>query len=544
MRLLINRTDCSYEASKTGHNKFEGDNFIVDNENYFVLISGVNLRFTSKSIETNYKYIIDQYLKKEDTFFNDFRGSFSGVLFDKQNNKWLIYTNHIGDQKLYYHASKDSVLINSSIFDLTESLKKQGAQISLNKEASYFLLSYGYFPEDYTIIEDVKRLTAGKYLKLENNKISVLQYYEITNSPNNSLSQSDYIEALDSLFREAISLEYDKDLIYGYKHIAALSGGLDCRMTNWVAHVMGYSDITNITFSQNGYLDMTIAQEISSFLNHKWLFYSLNNGMFLFDIDKITGLVNAQVSYANSAHSAAMNNLINFSEFGVLHSGQLGDVTIGTYNPKDAYEKATNIKASSKLLLHKVNYQMGTFPNKEIANYSIRGFNGILTGNFTAHPYTEVTSPFLYPEFIDFCLSIPLKLRANHHIYKKWILNKYPEAARFKWESIGTKITSKSVVIRSKNIPVKRLPKFVLEGLKYNLGINGKPSKQSMNPFDYWLKHNTNLGVYYNNYFKKNIDQILDSELRADCLKLFKEGSALEKTQVLTLLSAAKQINA
>lgn len=38
-------------------------------------------------------------------------------------------------------------------------------------------------------------------------------------------------------------------------------------------------------------------------------------------------------------------------------------------------------------------------------------------------------------------MSIPLEYRMNHVLYKKWILSKYPDAAKFRWEKTGELIT-------------------------------------------------------------------------------------------------------
>ena len=59
---------------------------------------------------------------------------------------------------------------------------------------------------------------------------------------------------------------FEKDLEYGYKHLVALSGGLDSRMTAWVGHNMGYTNMLNYTFSQTDYLDETVPKEITDTL--------------------------------------------------------------------------------------------------------------------------------------------------------------------------------------------------------------------------------------------------------------------------------------
>ncbi|PEN17505.1 asparagine synthase, partial [Bacillus wiedmannii] len=93
--------------------------------------------------------------------------------------------------------------------------------------------------------------------------VEVHRYFNLNNTPREDKSEEAIIEEMDSLFREAIRLQFEKDREYGYKHIASLSGGLDSRMVNFVAHDLGYKDILNYTFSQSNYLDEKIAKDIA-----------------------------------------------------------------------------------------------------------------------------------------------------------------------------------------------------------------------------------------------------------------------------------------
>ena len=61
-----------------------------------------------------------------------------------------------------------------------------------------------------------------------------------------------------------------------------------------------------------------------------------------------------------------------------------------------------------------------------------------------------------------------------------------------------------------------------------------------MNPIQYWYDSNENLKKFIDNYFKNHINLLSDSILKNDCTALFNKGTATEKTQVLTLLAAAK----
>lgn len=548
-KLLINIPLNNKQASIEfiAKSKFYGDTFKHENSEFMLIMLGINLSFNSLDTLSNFNYIIQLYNTEGEQFFSGFRGSFGGVLWDKKTKKWLIFNNHIGDQKLFYSISNERVLISTDLFNITEELSQNNEAYSLNQNAAYSLLSYGYMINDHTLVDKVNRITAGEFLRIDENVAEKLNYYKLNNTPSSKHSEEEHIERIDSTFRKAIQLEYDKDIQYGMDHLASMSGGLDCRMNNWVARDMGYKSISNLTFSQYGYLDMTLAHAMSSHLKNDWIFKSLDHGNYLMEIDNQVRNTNALVSFAGSAHARTAMQDINFSRFGILHSGQVGDVIISSFlPPKTTYSKASpdKLKAISTRLASKINPKSyPDYENNELANLYIRAFNGALTGNFTSQAFTEVASPFLDVDFMDLCLSIPIEQRASHNLYKKWILKKYPDAAQFKWESINAKINDKTIHFRGKDIAIKQLPNFISEGIKHHLGQNIKMnSKNGMNPFDYWLKTNTDLNTYCHKYYEEHVELVSNGELKKDLIHLFNSGNASEKMLVLTLLSAIKQL--
>jgi asparagine synthase (glutamine-hydrolysing) len=380
---------------------------------------------------------------------------------------------------------------------------------------------------------------------VENNKLNFDKFYTLTNNPI-EISEEEAIEQIDKRFREAVKLAFEKDKEYNYKHVAALSGGLDSRMTVWVAHNLGYTNQLNLTFSQSNYLDETIAKQIASDLKHEWLFKALDNGNFLKNINETTQITGGNVLYYGLAHGLSLYNYVNFEDLGILHSGQLGDVIISTYsstkNPDKSYVFGDG--AFSKKLLHAIKTLTfkEQYPNEEIFKMYIRGFYGMNLGLLGILEHTETYSPFYDIDFMGFALSIPLKLRHKHYLYKKWILQKYPEAANYIWEKEKVSLNYPYwIKIKGRRIPLSQLPTKILSKLgvaKY--GIN---TKNNMNPLGYWYKTNSEIKYYLDKYFDENI-QLLDDfpQLKARCNELYLEGNGNEKNQVLTLLAGYKSL--
>lgn len=525
-------------------NKFLNDKVFVETEKYIIITEGVILN-KNKLMNTYFadsfsSAIIKMYKKNGEDFFSEFRGSFSGLFYDKQNDKWLIYTNFIGDKQIFYYRNNNEIVFGSEINYILEYLNNNNVSYNLDQNGAYFLLTYGYMLENYTLFKEIKKLNAGNYIKIKNNKVKIKQYHKINNTPNNNQGKDEIIENIDYLFRKAIELEFDKDKEYDYKHIAGLSGGLDSRMTNWVAHDMGYKNILNYTYSQTNYLDEKIAKKIATDLNHEFIFKALDNGTSLKDIEKTIKITKGLVLYYGPAQVNDFIDLFNFKNYGLVHTGQVGGIIKGFYNNNDKLKYGGYF--SSKLL-NKLNYQiLNKYDNEGKFILKNRQFNGTLQGNLPMQLKTETVSPFLNKDLIDYCLKIPNSYDQNE-LFFKWMLKKYPKSTKYKWDHLNAKITDPIINIMGRSVSIKKLPKKISNKILRMIGLkkSAMNSKNHMNPMDYWYNNNENINNFFNNYFKNNINR-LDKykDLKNDCIYLYQEGNTREKTQVLTLLATLK----
>jgi len=343
---------------------------------------------------------------------------------------------------------------------------------------------------------------------------------------------------IDEIFyslKYATSLQLKKDDEYRKKHLITLSGGLDSRVVTYLAAGLGYQ-MDCITFSESNYDDEKIAKRIADNLKYELIFYSLNNGLFLKNIEQIVKANNGIVFYAGAAHQFAAVKKLNLSNFGLLHTGQLGDALLGTYlsKPKLVGPRIDSGAYSRKLIpkiTTDIDIIVKKYNSEQIYKLYNRGFNGILNGHFILSDEIECASPFLNVDFIEYSLKIPYRYKYNEKIYREMIGKKISDAAKIPWE-------------RTHMLP-KYSPKFqyLTKGIRYSYSIiSGKKDYAiSMNPFEYWYKKNDDLRKFTKNFFDENIS-VLDSyqELKNDCEVLFKNGNFIEKSMVLTLLETSK----
>jgi asparagine synthase (glutamine-hydrolysing) len=440
----------------------------------------------------------------------------------------------------YFGGGGGGYYIGSQVNYILDALKKENINITLNKKAVYFMLTYACMADDSTYANEIKRLPAGHYIQIENGQISINEYWSLQKNRYNLTGYSDdeIIEQLDQKFRSAIKLEYDKDNEYNYRHITDLSGGLDSRMNTWVAHDMGFTDIVNITYSQSNYLDENIAKKVARYLHNELIFKQLDDVSFIYDIDEMVNMNYGTCLYCGLTGGKRLFDCLNFQAFGVKHTGALGDVILGSYlhNAGDLNKKYLDGQCSGRLNLKVEKKHLDKYADHELYMMNVRGFLGILSSNFVYQNYTEMSSPFLDVDFLEYCFSIPIEKRIKHYIYQKWILKKYPEAAGFKWEAINSKITMNKYLRLFKNFLRNKFRGFLRRA-----NLNSIMSNTSMNPFDYWYaKNENNIRDFILKYYNDKLYVVMDDDIRKDMQELFNKGSTIEKTLVLTALASIK----
>ena len=549
-------------------NKFMNDRVFCENENYLIVVEGVvlnNHALISKYSAKDWTDCIQiMYVRNGDAFFNEFRGSFSGAFFDKRKDKWLIYTDHIGDKQVFYSKIDSSYLFGSEIGFLVECRKENKLSVSIDETGCYMSLTHGFCIDDKTLVKEVHKLIAGHYFRVTPEGLTICRYHQFDNTPDEQLTENDAVEGIDRLFRNAVKLQFEKDREYGYRHLACLSGGLDSRMTVWVAHQMGYSNQLNITFAQSGCLDFSVAQQIAIDLHHDWLFKPLDGGDCIDTIDEISPITYGSANFFGLAHGKSMEDLINYDSFGIIHTGQIGDSIIGSFFKKNEFNPDYKLGQSAysvELIDRLTGYQFQEdYKNEEIFCLYTRAFTGANQGLLTFQENSESCSPFIDVDFLEYCYKIPLKLRFGHKIYFDWVLQKYPEAADYVWEHTGEKIRPfenkelKYAQIMGKRIPAPGTPEFLrwLKGfILRRLGLrregqNAKTvvlaSKNNMNPVDYWYNTNPRLKEFMDQYWEENSYLIPEGRIKEDMTHLYKDCVLSDKIQCLSVLSAMKLI--
>ncbi len=529
--------DSNIEVFRNDNEKFFNDKLFFKYNNKIFLLDGVILNNHELEKEYRLKNWQETFIKiyEEDSFnfLNKLRGSFYGLIYDTEKKKLILFTDQLKSKSIFYSLKNDEFIFSTSLPHMASLNKNENV---LDENVAYLLLTFGGTLEERTLFKNVRKLNFATFLEIDLSKeIKKRQYWMFNNTEDISITEDRAIEEIDRLFRQAIKREYDKDLEYGYKHLVALSAGRDSRMNTWVAHKMGYEDnVLNITFSETNQLDEEIPKKIANDLGHEWLFKALNNGNCMYDIDEIMEKCCGEVSYG-TLHGYFMLKNLDLKNYGMLHTGMIGDAIIGVFGNNKKETDIQNIKyCYSKKLLKKALRRniFNMYKNDEIFNYVNRAIY-VTNESSILFPNIWVISPFLDIDFLEFCLKIPQNIKKGNILYDNWILKKYPVAARYSHN--GRKIGEKDVKILGRDVPISQVIPRILKKIGFIRREKG------MNPFDEWYKNNSKLKNLFDNYYKDNIEKLSEfNELKQDCKYLYEIGNAREKAQVIGLLATLK----
>lgn len=509
--------------------KFLKDKLWINHDLFFIategLITNIDILCEKYQVD-NYADLIIAMHNYSNTFFKDFTGNFTEFFYNKKTKAYTIFNNHTGTKKLFIYHDENYITLSTDLYTLSK---------TLDTEAAYLLLTSGFMHDDFTLIKEVKQITAGEYVVISDKEVSKQSYFHLKVIQENTDSEEEIINNLDVLFKEAIRLEFDVDKKHGSTPLTTLSGGLDSRMVALMAHDLNYSNQEFLNFSEKVFADEVIAKDIARAYRTKIHQIQLTPEGLL-AIDDVIAVNDGLTIYSGASSAFESIKKMTTTQVGLVHTAILGDGFMGSYqNSKletrshlsdGGYSNALIKKATAVLRNSIVKHQ-----NEELYKFYNRAYLGINNGFLFFDLLGASMSPFTYPPFIRYSFSIPRKLKYNRKIYIDWIKKKHPSCAKFIWEGIGGKPTNNLLVrqyYRNKRAIIRRLPISSMW-------------KNNMNPEQIWYDENPAVKNYLDNYFKKHINKFeFHKELMEDMTMLYTTGNITEKTQVLTLLGAYK----
>ncbi|MBM3503515.1 MAG: asparagine synthase (glutamine-hydrolyzing) [Alphaproteobacteria bacterium] len=151
-----------------------------------------------------------------------FNGMFAFALWDREKRELLLARDRYGIKPLYLAHSSHGVWFGSEIKAI---LADQSWRAKLDSKALVEYLTFQNFFTDRTLFENVRLLPAGSTCRIKEGGVGTpVRYWDFDfQEPTQHLSEHEYVERLDGLFRRAVSSQLISDVPVG----SYLSGGVD-----------------------------------------------------------------------------------------------------------------------------------------------------------------------------------------------------------------------------------------------------------------------------------------------------------------------------
>ena len=523
---------------------FKNDKIIFENEDAMIVTDGIiyNLQELKKKYNaTDLSQLILILSKKSEDFFKCFSGHFSGAIYYKKTKKIVAYTNQLGDRAIYYYFDKQTkkFIVASQVNYIVDTMKKNKISRTIDNEGVNIFLDFGFFFDESTFIEEIKRLYPGTYIVIDTLNVEIKEYYKAEYEK----KQTDIdtaIEQIDVAFDNSLRRIYNKAKENDYNCIVDISGGLDTRIISYASKKLKEENVVLLSYSQSGSNEEKIAKEIANNLKYDLYLKTLDNGKCLYDIDNLVFMNNGSAFYHGITGGFRFLEILNPRKYAIEITGLLGNVydnsmitEKGDVRPDINYRKFIATKKGMLDNKYEEHEILKRFSNNDLFWLYTRGIMAGMSTFMTRQNFIEPVTPFGDLEFLEAFLTIPWKDRIEKNILRNWLIRKYPEAAKIKYAATDFSILDENKpFFKQKMIANLYMKKLVTLFQK-------KPLPHNMNPINYWIQNDSNLERYIENYFYNNLNLMdVNNEIKNKMKYLFiNNNEFIDKSIVLSFIS-------
>ena len=453
--------DLSDKASQPIHNEDQTIWVVLNGEIY-------NFRDLRKSLEkkhdfytnTDTEVIVHAYEEFGENCLQKLDGMFAFALWDMEKKKLFIARDRLGVKPLYYCIKSDKLLFASEIKSILQDLD---IQRKLNYDALCQFVTYAYTIDGQTMFNGINELLPGHKLTFtfRDKKVKIEKYWDLQLTKNLQPDEEN-LNTLRLLLESAINKRRVSDAPLG----ALLSGGLDSSVMVALLAKLSDKPVRTFTTGFGNELDefdeaRIVAEHCGT--DHKEIMIDYSE--LINNLPSILWHMEFPYGRPSILSNFMVSNAIK-KYVTVAYTGEGSDELFGGYNRyfifTENYSKQSleqkiesissgffnNKKTREETFSDKVlkNYEGKTHPSKSFGKFIVENkkyglFNTALlfelkteipgaqtwridrTGS--AHA-VELREPFLDHNLVEFCASLPEKLKINfdNHVSKKHILQK------------------------------------------------------------------------------------------------------------------------
>ena len=207
--------------------------------------------------------ILESFAQQGVDFVQQLNGMFAIAIYDKVTNELYLFRDRIGIKPVYYFWDGKNFAFASELKSLK--LLKQ-IDLRINKSAINNYLHLGYIPTPLSIYENVHKMQAGSWIKVNKNGLEVQKYWNIKGALSNKVidDQEEALVKLSDLIISSVQYQLKSDVPFG----VFLSGGIDSSLVT--AQAVGVSLVKVNTFSigfeENSHNESEYAKAVAKYL--------------------------------------------------------------------------------------------------------------------------------------------------------------------------------------------------------------------------------------------------------------------------------------
>jgi len=281
------------------------------------------------STQSDGEVLLKGYSVWGEKILSKLNGVFILSIYDDNKKEIFIARDRLGEKPLYYTFEDDAFVWASELKSISTLLPKKG---EISQEALNIYFSLSYIPAPYTIYKDVKKLSAGHYMRVnvETLHSSIVRYWDIPvgTNPNPIKTYAQAKQKLRELLFDAIEKRIT-DVPFG----TFLSGGVDSGIVSAIAaKISGQSIKTfSVGFKNKRYDESERAMIVAKHINSEHHEFILDYDEILGDVDSI--ILNYDEPYADASCIPTYFISKQASEkVKMVLSGDGGDEVFGGYN--------------------------------------------------------------------------------------------------------------------------------------------------------------------------------------------------------------------
>ena len=381
------------------------------------------------------------------------------------NNKGKLYaaTDRIRSVPIFYCIEKNKFFIS----DEANSLIKIIGRKSNDTLSKYEFQHTGYVTLSDTLFLRISQMQAGEYIFVDKNisplKILNRRYYKFLHKN----QESKHIHSLQPSLHSSINNVFSRldQSTKNKKLVVPLSGGIDSRLIISNIHKMGRKNVLCFSYGRRGNKESKISQNISNELSYDWYFvdYTKNKWKKWYNSQQMETYLKYAGNASTLPHIQDWPAVWELKEKGLLPNnsvfvpGHTGDFITGSHIPIDISNILNPTKDELIEIIKKEHYKLWNSINSPryrsinnsimdkirtaLASYDVSTKEDLanifefwewqerqakfIANSCKVYEYWgyEWRMPFWDKEFLDFWSTVPLKLRLEGKLYKKYLLD-------------------------------------------------------------------------------------------------------------------------